>query len=206
MPGTCLAPARHVPGTRMEQMCADSRDRSGSSGRARLASIAVPRMRRTDLPDGFYHVTGRATGGELLYRGDLDGSTSARSSLVDRPVRLAPPRPLRDGHPLPPDRRDDPRAAVGRHASPRRHVYEALQQAPRAVGAACSRGASRRRRSRARSTTTPRSSTSARTRSRQGSASVAETGRGRNSAFYRNACVPVSAAPMTSVCTSCVPS
>ena len=31
-------------------------------------------MRRTDLPDGFYHVTGRATGGELLYRGDLDRS------------------------------------------------------------------------------------------------------------------------------------
>ena len=29
-------------------------------------------MRRSDLPDGFYHVTGRATGGELLYRGDLD--------------------------------------------------------------------------------------------------------------------------------------
>jgi REP element-mobilizing transposase RayT len=29
-------------------------------------------MRRSDLPDGFYHVTGRATGGGLLYRADLD--------------------------------------------------------------------------------------------------------------------------------------
>jgi hypothetical protein len=73
-------------------------------------------------------------------------------------------------------------------------------------GAACSRGVSRRRRSRARSTTTPHSSTSARTRSRQGSPASLQTGRGPNSAFYRNACVPVSAPPMTSVCTSCVPS
>ena len=29
-------------------------------------------MQRSDLPDGYYHVTGRATGGDLLYRCDLD--------------------------------------------------------------------------------------------------------------------------------------
>ena len=39
----------------------------------RLASIRqMPRQARSNLDDGFFHVTARATGGERLFRGDLD--------------------------------------------------------------------------------------------------------------------------------------
>jgi REP element-mobilizing transposase RayT len=41
-------------------------------------------MRRSDLPDGIYHVTGRATRGQLLYRSDLDRTDFVE--LVDRAV------------------------------------------------------------------------------------------------------------------------
>ena len=46
-------------------------------------------MRRTDLPDGFYHVTGRATGGELLYRADLDRAEFVALVKLGRPTGSA---------------------------------------------------------------------------------------------------------------------
>jgi putative transposase len=163
-------------------------------------------MRRTDLPDGFYHITGRATGGELLYRGDLD-----RSEFVAL-VKLVTDRFGWRLH---------ARCVMGTHY----HLIiettrERLSAGMHFLAGTYTKRFNKRHARRGclfegRFTATPIESeehyNAALEYIRQnpvevGLSSVAADWPWTDSAFYRNACVPVSAPPMTSVCTSCVPS
>jgi REP element-mobilizing transposase RayT len=164
-------------------------------------------MRRSDMPDGLYHMTGRATGSELLYRCDLDRNEflALVRLAADRFGWRLHARCLMDNHYHVLLEATRPNLSAGMHLLHGMYTKRYNKRHGR-------RGCLFEGRFTATLIESDHHYTAALEYIRQnpvvaGLCQVADDWRWTELAErYRNAGVPVRAPPMTSVCTSCVPS